>query len=296
LLDDPRVTAVSPIGAGDIEMIRDIIYGVHANGKQDVYVYSAEPLIPYILEAPVVVPGLPNFAFLGFDLSSSAFGGVYPPYNASLSGPVVFIQKVEYGTGTGSAFQPAATMAHGEDYKYQHLILGNTGNKNSIEENWELTILKRPPSAFLTIRVTALRAPLAATLQTELATSGARAPAQFALVKSFFAAFLDLSVSVKPLTGASTDPSHYVKAITDLITGSPIAAQVDESDIVDVLVQAGADRVDLPFPSALRILYPDLSEGRADFRGTIDTASLERGQASTRTIALYPGDIQVSVS
>lgn len=294
--DDPRVLASTIIGAGDNEMYRDILYGVHINGAQDAYIYSAAPLTPYVVEQNISVPGLPVFAFLGPDLSGTVVNNTYPPYAPDRSGPVVFIQKVEYGTGSGGSFVPAGLLLPGQDYLCSQLALGLDANKNSVNENWQLAITKRPPSTATRIRATVLRAPIVAALQASLAASGARAAAQTLLIKHFFTAVLDVSIALRPVVGASTDPAFYAQVITNLIATNPIASQIAESDVVAALVANGAGRVDLPFTSNVRVFYPDLTQGTATFRGSIDMSTLENGQATVRTMALYPGNISITIT
>jgi hypothetical protein len=297
---DLRVNAVSVIGAGDPEMIRDITFGVHINGLQDTFIYPKTPLIPYIVEGQVTGGGItfPSFTFVGRDLSAT-FTGEPPVFNPDSAGPVVFISKVEFGTGIGSGFTAQGTMTLGEDFTYQFIGTGNVNNKNSDLETWRVIILRNPVPSITdtTIRITALRAPLISALQFEFRTSGKRSTSHTTLFKSFIPVFLDVSATIKPKNGASNIADFYVQVIRDLIASTPIAIGLDGSDIIAQLEDFGADRVEIPIIATGRVLYPDLSEATAAFQNNVNLTSLERLEvgASIRTMALYPGTITVTL-
>lgn len=294
--DDPRVVAATAVGAGDVEMIRDIVFGVHANGKQDTYVFSASPLVPYVVDQQLTVGSLPSFLFFGRNLSEQT-PTQGTDISEDLAGPIVFIQSVDYGTGTSGGFAQIGTLTAGEDFLYEFLSGYGPETKNSSEEFWRIKIVKRPADPANVIRVTALRAPVVSALQKEFRVSGARTPAHETLFKAFTTILVDVTAVVKPLPGASTLPETYQDAIRNLIVSNPIAASIDDSDIVATLVAAGADRVLLPIKADARILYPDLNEGRAVFDGAITASGLERIQATAtaRTMAFYPGTITVRI-
>ena len=294
LLADPRITAVSVIGAGDIEMIRDILFGgLHTNGMQDTYIYPAAPLKTYIADQPIRPDFLPSFFFYGHDVTAGRYDPAIPI--GDNAGPIVGVRKVEYGTGSGSGFIPFGVLSAGEDFVYEFIAPGIAATKNSSEEVWRLHLIKRPPAPATSVRITALRNPLPSILQAELATSGNRAPAQGTMFKAFTLALLDVSAIVKPLPGASTDSATYANAISDLIQRTPIAGAVDVSDIIDALVVAGADDVVLPVVAVANIFYPDLVTATIQITNTVGSPSIERGAFTARTIALYPGNISVVV-
>ena len=145
------------------------------------------------------------------------------------------------------------------------------------------------------MRVTALRTTLPSILQQELAESGNRAPAQGTLFKAFTVALLDITAIIRPLPGQSQDPATYAAAISGLISSTPIAGNIDLSDIIDVLVRAGADEVILPISAQARVFYPDLTSAIALISNRVGGESLARGPFTERTIAYTPGNISVSI-
>jgi hypothetical protein len=292
--DDPRVAAVSVIGAGDSEMIRDILFGgLHTLGMQDCYVYGSEPLIDFVADQPLPLDFLPTFIFFGHDLTAAGYDPLVPI--GPNAGVIVAVRKVEFGTGSGSGFLPFGTMAPGEDYVDEFFGPGSPATKNSPDEVWRLRVIKRPPAPATTIRVTAYRINLPATLQIELVTNGKRAPTQGCLFKAFTVALLDVVATVKPLPGASSDPLTYVNAIKDLIARTPIAGTIDQSDIVNALVVAGADEVVLPISTTATIFYPDLATSTVVLGNEIGGPSIERESFSARTIGFYPNNISISI-
>jgi hypothetical protein len=294
LLGDARLLAVSVIGAGDREMIRDILYGgLHINAMQDTYVYGAAPLTVTVLDQPILPDSLPSFVFYGHNI----YSGILDPNTpiGTNAGPVVAVQKMEYGTGTGSGFVAAGTLALDEDFRYEFMPGGIAATKNSPEEFWRIKFIKRPPEPSTTVRATVLRNMLPSILQEELKNTPARTPSHFTLFKAFTVATVDVIAVVKPLPGASVDPQVYTNAIRALIIATPIAGTIDESDIIDVLVRAGADRVTVPLAASANIFYPDLATATQILTGSVGPAALDRGPFTVRTIGFYPGNITVTV-
>lgn len=292
--DDPRVAADTIIGAGDIEMIRDIEYdGVHGNGLQDTYVIGAEPLTVTAIDQPIVPDFLPTFVFYGHDITAGVMNPALPI--GANAGPVVAVEKVEFGTGSGNGFLPIGTLANGEDFVYQFLPGGDAGTKNSPEEYWRIALIKRPPSPATTVRATVLRNKLPSILQVELPTNGARTPAHATLFKSLTVAIVDVNSAVKPLPGASNDPAVYEAAIEALIRGTPIAGEIDQSDIIDALVRAGADSVGIPVKAEAVVFYPDLVVSTVQLVADVTGVEFDRGPFTARTIALVPGIITVTI-
>jgi len=296
LADDPRINgnAITVIGSGDIEMQRDILFdGIHGNGQQDTYIYSAQPLETLTLDQPIALDSLPTFVFYGHDITA----GVLDPTIAigANAGPVVAVQKVEYGTGTGNGFLPIGVLANGEDYVFDFPSGSSAATKNSSEEFWRIQLIKRPPSPSTTVRATVLRNQLPSILQSELPGMGPRAPAHSTLFKAFTVALLDVSASVRPLPGASADPAVYEAAIAGLIATTPIAGEIDESDIIDILVRAGADQVIVPLSAEARVFYPDLVEKFVQMTSDVRGSDFDRGPYTARTIGFVPGIITVEV-
>lgn len=281
VLQDPRVRAASAIGSGEPEMVRDILYGIHRNGMQDIYIYPADDLIEY----PVYLATA--------DLANSATYLVQGGLAGQATGPYVFIKSVEYGSGSGAAFVSAGALAPGEDYLLD-FYQSSEGDKNSAIESWVMNFVKIP--GVQTIKVVFLRAPLIAALQSELPALGARATAHRTLYKAITPIFLDIDATVKPAQGKSSDPAYYVSVIQNVIKSAPIASRIDESDLIAALSNAGADRVDIPVLAHARVLYPDLSYATVDFDQEIDASTISRGSATERTMAFYPGTVNVSIA
>lgn len=295
LKNDPRVLAVTVIGAGDVEMVRDIQFGgIHSNGLQNTLVYAAEPLIVTAVDQPIQPDFLPTFVFYGHDITAGVMNPALPI--GANAGPVVAVEKVEYGTGSGNGFLPIGTLANGEDFVYEFMPGGSAATKNSPEEFWRIALIKRPPSPATTVRATVLRNTLPSILQTELFPTGARAPAQATLFFGFTVALVDITATVRPLPGASNDPAVYEAALAALIRSTPIAGEVDQSDLVDILVRAGADEVFLPVKAEAAVYYPDLVVATVELQSGLDVAAFDRGPYTARTIGLYPGVITVTVT
>jgi hypothetical protein len=299
LSDDDRVSAVSTIGAGDPEMIRDIKYGTHVNGMQDTYIYASEPPSVSLFEKAIDNPtALPTFYFNGSDLSA-VFTGSIPEYNPSNPGPVIYVSSVEYGTGFGTAFSKVGDLAFPEDYAMAFAGDGVKEEKNSTKELWKLQIVKNPDTerTDLVVRVTAYVMPLISNIQAEFKESNKRSAAHTTLFKNFTPAVLDVSVVVKPNPSASRDPSYYENIISSLILANPIAASIDGSDIITALENGGADRVEIPISATARVMYPDLSVLTASFQNNIQLKDLENPDigVTIRVMALYVGDISVQV-
>lgn len=295
LLQDARILAVSAIGSGDPEMIRDIQFsGVHGNGCQDVYVYGADPLVPFVTDQPLRPDFLPAFVFFGHDVTLGRYDAAVPI--SATPGPIVAVTKVEYGTGTGSGFLPIGILTDGEDYVQEFFGPGTAATKNSPEEVWRLRVIKQPALPATTIRVTALRNPLPSILQAELAANKARCLSLDSLHFAFTVAVIDVTAVVKPLSGASTNAGTYSAAVQALITSAPVAGEIDASDVIDALVQAGADEVFLPITMRVTIYYPDLSKSVIQVGNSISGTALVKGSFSERTIAFVAGTISIAVT
>lgn len=300
LSEDDRVSAVSVIGAGDAEMLRDIVFGVHTGGAQDTYVYSQEEPQVYIKDLPITSSSFPMFTFYGPNISGTvpAGGGfVLPEYLAENSGPVIFVSKVEYGTGIGTTFSVSGEMALGEDYVHEFIGTGSINNKNSIQEAWRLRVIRQPATTTQTIRITAIRVPLISALQTEFAEAGTRAPAQTTLFRAFTPVTINVKAIVSPGVSGSRNVDDYVNAIKNVISSQAVVDRIDASDFITALENAGADRVELPITITGRALYPDLAEAEMTFDESAKLLSIERPEvgATVRTMAIYSGDIQITL-
>lgn len=280
LIQDPRVRDASAIGAGDPEMIRDIKYGMHCNGMQDIYVHPEEDLVPYT-------------KFLATaDLANSPVYLIEADADSDARGPFVYIQSVEYGNGADASFISDGELAQGDDYTLD-FFQSTEGLKNSAEEAWTITFTRLPAST--SIRVVLLRAPLISALQDELPSLGERSTAHQTMYKCVTPIFLNINAAVKPSVGASSDPEFYANVISGLIKSSPIAETIDESDIITALSNAGADRVDIPVLASAKVLYPDLSYAAVTFDEEISAAAITRSSATARNMSFYPGTITVSI-
>jgi len=296
----PDLFEVRSIGFTDPEMHRDITLGVHTGGRVDVYVDSSagfEAASNVFRAAPLA--DTENASGLHITVKK---GG--PALTSIVNVPLMRITSVEAGTiQSDGSFDAEEELLENADFsmsvKDVSLSSPNFNNAGrhfrfSTMEHLDIQLDKKFKDR--DIRVSYEWAPFVSDPQDFVNVERQRVTCSDVLVKAFIPAFIDISLSVIPLPGK--DSTLFNPAIEEFIQKLPSPTVFELSDVVALLYDIGADKVDLPTKVSAVVHKPDgtiavvATENAMDFSSVTDTTI----PITPRIIKTHVGTVTVSIS